>query len=172
MVANLIAEYTEYDSFARRWHSDTLSERDITLEEARERGLLNEQDTRQLWQLMGLLAEDGLFIQIPEWLAEEKVGFAEGATPTTFVGRSARETEDAILFEDSAAARPLMRLAHRIHSLERGIENAEADDDRREWLENRLREKRREFETRGELPTLSDEWLPKSQLITVVRRSE
>lgn len=171
-MADLITEYAEYDPFARRWHSDTLSERDVTLEEARERGLLNEQDTRQLWQLLGLLAEDDLFIQIPEWLAEEKVGFTDRATPTTFVGRITRETEDAILFEDSAAARPLMRLAHRIHSLERGVENTEADDDRREWLESRLREKRRAFETRDEFPTLSDEWLPKSQLITVVRRSE
>ncbi len=40
-----------------------------------------------------------------------------------FVGTLTRETEDAILFENSAASRSLMRLAHKIHSLENGIEN-------------------------------------------------
>lgn len=38
-----------------------------------------------------------------------------------FVGSISRETEDAILFESSAAVRPLMGLAHKIHSLEKGI---------------------------------------------------
>lgn len=36
-----------------------------------------------------------------------------------FVGCISRETEDAILLEQSAAAHPLMGLAHEIHSLER-----------------------------------------------------
>lgn len=170
-MTDLITEYADYDSFAREWHSDTLNDRDVSLEEARERGLLNEQDTRQLWQLLGLLDESDVFIQLPEWLAEEKVGSPDKISSPTFVGHVTRETEDAILFKDSAPAHRLMRLAHKIHSLEHGIENTVADDDHRERLEDRLREKYREFENRDDVPNLSDEWLPKSQLMTAVQRS-
>ncbi len=80
-------------------------------------GLLNEQKTRQLWQLLGLLGTDEIFIQLPDWLADEKGGVTDRAPPTMFVGCISRETEDAILFKESAAAQPLMGLAHRIHSL-------------------------------------------------------
>lgn len=172
IVTDLTTDYADYESFARRWHAETLDDRGVSLEEARKRGLLNEQDTRQLWQLSGSLSEDDLFVQIPEWLDEEKLRDADGITPTTFVGNIARETADAILFENSAPARPLMRLAHGIHSLERGIKNTGADDARREELEGRLREKRRKVANRDDAPILSDEWLPKSQLITAVQRSE
>ncbi len=65
-----------------------------------------------------------------------------------------------------------MRLAHGIHSLERGIENTGADDTRREELEGHLRKKRRKVANRDDAPILSDEWLPKSQLITAVQRGE
>lgn len=123
-----------------------------------------------LWQLLNELAEDEVLIRIPEWLAEENVGYVDGATPTTFVGRIERDTDKAIRFADSASARPLMRLAHRIQSLENGIENAEDDEDRREWLDGRLQEKRQEFENRDDVPGLRDEWLPKSQLLHAVRR--
>lgn len=171
-MTDLITEYVDYDSFARAWHSDTLTDYGVSLEEARERGLLNEQKTRQLWQLLGLLGTDELFVQLPEWLAEEKVEVTDRATPTTFVGRISRETEDAILFKESAAAQPLMGLAHTIHSLEKGAENAGADTDRHERSENRLRDLYQQFRNRDNLPTLSDEWLPKSQLITAVQRCE
>lgn len=171
-MGELIAEYSAYDAFARRWHADTLTDRGISLDEARERGLINEQETRHLWQLLGLLPDGDLFIQLPEWLAEEKIEVTDTATPTVFVGRIARETDDAIRFEGSAAARPLMRLAHRIHSLEHGLANRGAEDDRRDWLESRVRETRREFDDRDGLPGLADEWLPKSQLITAVRRCD
>lgn len=172
VMGDFVTEYTDYDSFARRWHSDTLDERDISLEEARDRGLLNEQDTRQLWQLLGLLEDDEVFVQIPEWLAEDKVGATNRATPTTFVGRIAQETEDAIRVTESAAAHTLMRLAHRIHTLEHGLENTAADEDRREWLQARIDDNRRKFDERKDIPELTDEWLPKSQLITVIQRSE
>ncbi|UTF55802.1 hypothetical protein [Natronosalvus rutilus] len=169
-MADLITEYADYDSFARAWHSDTLADYDVSLEEARERGLLNEQKTRQLWQLLGLLGTDELFIQLPDWLANEKVEDTARTTPTMFVGCISRETEDAILFKESAAARPLMGLAHKIHSLEKGIENTEVDTDRHERSENRLRDHYQQFGNRDDLPTLSDDWLPKSQLITAVQR--
>jgi monovalent cation:H+ antiporter-2, CPA2 family len=42
-VADLITEYADYDSFARDWHSGTLADYDVSLDKARERGLLNEQ---------------------------------------------------------------------------------------------------------------------------------
>lgn len=171
-MTDLITEYADYDSFARAWHSDTLADYDVSLEGARDRGLLNEQKTRQLWQLLGLLGTDELVVQLPDWLADEKVGVTDRATPTMFVGRISRETEDAILFKDSAAARPLMGLAHTIHSLERGIENTGADTDRHERSENRLRDHYQQFRNRDDLPTLSDEWLPKSQLVTAVQRRE
>ena len=171
-VTDPIIEYADYDSFARDWHSDTLADYDISLEEARERGLLNEQKTRQLWQLLGLLGSDELFVQLPEWLADEKVKAADRTTPTLFVGRISRETEDAILFKESAAARPLMELAHTIHSLEKGIENTATGTDRHERSEKHLRDHYQQFRNRDDLPTLSDEWLPKSQLVTAVQRRE
>lgn len=148
----MITEFADYDAFAREWQGD------------------NEQDTRMLWQLLGELEEDEVLIRIPEWLAEEKVGFVDGAAPTTFVGRIDRETDKAILFADSASARPLMKLAHRIRSLEDGRKNAGDDDNRREWLASRLREKRREFEARDNTPGLQEAWVPKSQLLQAVRR--
>lgn len=171
-MSDWIAEYAEYDSFARDWHADDLDAHGVTLRNARERGLLNEQDTRQLWQLLGRLDDGDLFVHVPEWLAEKKVADTERRTPTTFVGRLARETEEAIRIEEAAPAHRLMRLAHRIHSLERGIETTSADDGRRDELERRLEEKSREFHRRDDVPGLSDEWLPKSQLIDAVRRSE
>jgi len=171
-VTDLITDYAEYESFARRWHAETLDDHSVSLEEARKRGLLNEQGTRHLWQLLGFLGEEDLFVQIPEWLAKEKLSDTDGKIPTTFVGRVTRETEDAILFENSASARPLMEVAHGIHSLERGLENTASDDDPREELVTRLREKRRQVANRNDAPILSDEWLPKSQLITAVQRSE
>ena len=171
-MTDLTTDYADYESFARRWHAETLDDRGVSLEEARKRGLLNEQDTRHLWQLLGLLGEDDLFVQIPEWLAEEKLRDTDRVIPTMFVGHVTRETEDAILFENSAPARPLMRLAHGIDSIERGIGNTGADDTRREELEGRLRKKRRKVANRDDAPILSDEWLPKSQLMTAVQRSE
>jgi len=171
-VADLITEYAEYDSFAREWHSGTLSDYDVSLGEARERGLLNEQLTRKLWQLLGLLAPEECLLQLPEWLAEKKVESANRTTPTMFVGCISRETEDAILFESSAAARPLMGLAHQMHSLEKGIERTEGDTDRHERLADRFREHEQRFDDRDELPSLSEKWLPKSQLGTVVRRDK
>jgi hypothetical protein len=166
----MVTEYTDYDSFARAWHSGTLADYDVSLDSARERGLLNEQRTRKLWRLLGLLDPEELIVQLPQWQAEEKVESTDRTTPTTFVGYIARETEDAILFESSAAARPLMGLAQRMRSLEQGIERREDDTDRHERLTERYREFERQFDDRADLPSLSDEWLPKSQLVTAVRR--
>ncbi|WP_231190437.1 hypothetical protein, partial [Haladaptatus sp. DYF46] len=112
-MADLITEYANYDAFVREWHSETVTDDDSSLEEARDQGLLNEQKSRQLWQLLGLLDTNELLIQLPEWLADEKGGSMDKTTPTMFVGTITRETEDAILFENSAAARSLMRLAHK-----------------------------------------------------------
>ncbi|MDQ2056328.1 hypothetical protein [Halobellus sp. H-GB7] len=169
-VADLITEYAEYDEFAREYHSGTLADYDVSLDEARRRGLLDEQRTQKLWQLLGLLDSEELLIQLPEWLAEKKVESTNRTPPTMFVGYISNQTEEAVLFESSAAARPLMERAHRIHSLERGIRHTEDGTDRHGRLVERLREYERKFEDRDELLSLSDEWLPKSQLGTVVRR--
>lgn len=60
------------DEFIRARYAEEL---DVPLDEARNRGLLNEDETRLRWQLLGQLNDDELFIQIPEWLADEKLGF-------------------------------------------------------------------------------------------------
>lgn len=152
-MSDLITGYSEYDVFAREWEG------------------ASENETRMLWQLLDELDDCEVLVRLPEWLAEEKVGFVDGTTPTTFVGRIDRETEKAIRFADSASARPLMKLAHRIHHLEEGIETVgDSDEDRREWLEQRLRRTRHEFRSREDVPSLSEEWLPKSQLRTAARR--
>ncbi len=171
-MVDALRTYADYDSFARAWHSDTLRARDVTLEAARERALIDERDTRRLWQLLDLLDEDEVFVQLPEWLVEEKTDDVQGSLPTTFVGSISRETEDAVLFEDSSPGRRLMQIAHKIHSLEHGVENTAVDSDRRTRLNDKLREEHRRFEKQDDVPYLSEEWLPKSQLITVIRRSE
>lgn len=142
-----ITEYATYDDFAQAWDG-------------------SDKDTRMLWQLLGQLDEGEVLIEIPEWLAEEKVGFVDGAIPTVFVGRVEEETEKAIRLTESAAARSVKKLAHRIHQLEQN----EDDPDRNEWLNRQLRERRREFEERADAVTLKEEWLPKSQLRHVGRR--
>ena len=161
-----IQEVDNYDDFVWTWHAEEL---DIPLDEARDQGLINEEETRLRWQLLGQLDDDELLIQIPDWLADEKVGFVDGSTPTEFVGRIDRETEKAILFADSAAARSLTKLAHRIDHLEDGIEEVD-DPARRDWLESRLQDIRNRFERRDDAPTLAEEWLPKSQIQRAVRR--
>ncbi|WP_433632179.1 hypothetical protein [Halomicrococcus sp. NG-SE-24] len=171
-MVDAIRTYADYDSFAREWHSETLSNRDVTLEAARERDLINEQDTRQLWQLLGLLDEDDVFIQLPEWLVEEKTDDVRGSLAITFVGYISRETEDAVLFKDSSPGRRLMQIAHKIHSLENGVENTAVDSDRRKRLNDKLQEEYRRFEKQDDVPYLSDEWLPKSQLITIIQRRD
>ncbi|MES3516743.1 MAG: hypothetical protein PPP58_03660 [Natronomonas sp.] len=169
-MADLITEYVEYDSFAREWHSASLTDYSVSLDEARKRGLLNEQQTRQLWQLLGLLDPEECLLQLPEWLAEKKVKSENRAAPTIFIGYISRETADAIRFESSAAAQPLMGLAHKMHSLQKGIERTEDDTDRHRRLADRFREHEETFADRDALPSLSDEWLPKSQLGAIVRR--
>ena len=142
-----ITECATYEEFTRTWDGA-------------------EADTRMLWQLLSQLDADEVLVQLPEWLAEEKVGYVEGATPTAFVGRIERETEKAILLGDATDARSLMKLAHRMHQLEQG----NATSDSQEWLDERLADHRRAFEERADAVTLQDEWLPKSQLRLVVRR--
>lgn len=170
MPAVELRTFDTYAAFAREWHAATLSERGVSLEDARKRGLLNEQGTRQLWQLLDLLGDEELVIQLPEWVAEEKSGTTDRTTPTTFVGRVRRETDKAILLEDSAAVRPLMSIAHQIHSLEDGLSNTGDDDDRRGGLESKLRETREAFGKRDEMVGLGDEWIPKSQVKIAIRR--
>lgn len=143
-----IAEVADYDEFDEEWGDAT------------------ETTTRMLWQLLNEFDDDELLIKIPEWLAEEKVSYSEGGTPTVFVGRTVEETEKAIRLTDSAAARPLMQLAHRIAALEDGIENVEQDSNRRRWLKDRLDDKRRGIDGRDGITGLSEEWIPKSQIIS------
>jgi hypothetical protein len=138
----------------------------VTLQEAREQEVLNEDETRLLWQLLGQLAPEEVLVRIPAWLADEKVGYVDGATPTVFVGQIARETDQAILLEHEAAARSLTKLAHRIHHLEQNTTSTEDDG----WLADRLDHHRQQFDQREDVIALQDNWLPKSQLQAVLRR--
>lgn len=126
-----------------------------------------ETDARMLWDLLGQISNDELLIKLPEWLAEKKVGYVEGSVPMEFVGRIEEETGDAIKFTDASAARPLMKLGHRIDRLEQN----EHKHDQNDWSSRRLREHRRRFEER-EGAELQDEWIPKSQLSRVVKRRD
>jgi hypothetical protein len=174
MVVFPVREYTSYDEFVREWCAATLTEEACSLAEARERGLIDEQATRLRWQLLGELNPDELLIKIPKWLAEQKVGFTEGGTPTEFVGRIGDETEKAILFIDSAPAKPLMKRAHRIHTLETSLneQNTDIHDaEQRAWLQDRLTKQRNQYATDRTTTGLSEEWLPTSQIIRAVRRS-
>lgn len=132
-------------------------------------------ESKQFWALLDQLPPDELLIELPGWLAEEKVGYVDGATPTSFVGTVDQETEKAILFVDSAAARPLSQIAHRIRSLDDNIEKLESKSDtdasRLQWLRNRQQKLRNEYNQPDDVPSLSDEWLPKSQLEFIGRRS-
>lgn len=166
MISLDIREYTEYDEFVREWYADELKDHGVSLDRAREQGFLNEDETRMLWALLGQLDEDELLVQLPEWLAKQKVGYVDGATPIEFVGRIDQETDKAILLKESASARPLMKLAHRIHRLEQ----SSSDADRANWLKERLSDHRRAFEQREDAVTLQEEWLPKSQVLQAVRR--
>lgn len=136
-----------------------------TYEEFSQEWVADDDSTRLLWQLLGQLDDDQVLVKMPKWLAEEKAGFVDGAPPTEVIGRIERETGKAILLADSAAARPLMKVAHRIHELEQ-----DEGADRNEWLDERLADHRQSFEQREDVPVLADEWLPKSQLEIVVRR--
>ena len=166
MAAVAMSEYIDSEPFAWEWHADPLTQQNGSLTDARDHGLIDEDETRLRWQRLGHLDSDELLIQLLEWLAEEKVGYGEGATPTAFVGRIARETANASLCTEAAAADPLLKLAHRMHRLETG----EADPERDDWMEARLQKLRRRFEQRDDAATLQDEWLPKSQLQHVLCR--
>ncbi|WP_248910346.1 hypothetical protein [Halocatena marina] len=163
MASLSIYEYTSYDAFIADTAQHGIAETDLAL----------------VWVLLERLEPDEVFIRLPRWLAEEKVGYTEGGTPTEFVGRIDRTTEKALLFVDSAAARPLMKRAHRINHLEEGLENSTIDsssipddEERRAWLERKLAHHREAFAHRADQDGLTDEWLPISQIETVLRHRE
>lgn len=104
-----ITEYATYDDFTREWDG-------------------SDKDIRMLWQLLGQLDGEEVLIEIPEWLAEEKVGFVDGGIPTVFVGQVVEETEKAVRLADSAAAQSLVKLAHRIHKLEQNEDGSEQNE--------------------------------------------
>lgn len=177
MVNVDVKAFETYDDFAREWYHETLDTQAISLEQARSQDLINEDETRLRWQLLGQLDPDELLIELPEWLADQNVGFVDGAVPTEFVGRIDRETEKAILFTESAAARPLLKLARRLDQLEASLvtaddaNDADIDAERREWMRNRQQTVQERFDSRDDTTALADEWLPKSQLCRVVRRT-
>ena len=119
-----------------------------------------------LWQLLEQLNSDEVLIQLPEWLAEEKVGYVEGARPMMFIGRIEQETEKAIQVDDSADAGSLMKVKHRMDHLEQGEDGAERND----WLDDRLADHRQSFEKREDVVTLQEKWLPKLKIHNAVRR--
>ena len=155
MVGVEITTYTAYEDFTQDWGT-----------------LVSTNEQRLLWDLLGELECAEMLFRLPAWIAEDKIGFIDGPPPTIFVGRIAEETEKAIRVTDSAAARPLMSLAHRIQNLETRLsdEQTELNPSRRDWLEQRLTDHREDFHNREDVPSLADEWLPKSQIEHMARR--
>ncbi|WP_256290539.1 hypothetical protein [Halobellus inordinatus] len=80
-MADLITEYAEYDEFAREYHSGTLADYDVSLDEARRRGLLDEQRTQKLWQLLGLLDFEELLMEAT-FRVLSKHGYKDLRVPT------------------------------------------------------------------------------------------
>lgn len=154
-VAELpVQAYTTYEDFAQA-HSEHFTDTDLP----------------QVWALLCELETGQLFIRIPRWLADQKVGFIDSGTPTEFIGRIDRETGKAVLFTESMPARSLFRQAHLIQHMEQRLTDL-SDADQRSRVESRLRTHREEFTTRPEHPVLDEEWLPKSQIELALRCRE
>lgn len=155
MVELSLQQYTTYEAFADE-HSEYFSDTDLP----------------QVWAVFCELDAEQLFIRIPKWLAEQKVGFTDGGTPREFIGTIDRETEKAVLFTDSMPPRSLFRQAHLIQHLDQRLtERAGEDTDQRARIESRLQKHRAEFSTYPQHPVLDDEWLPKSQIELALQRS-
>ena len=146
-----IQTYAIYEDFAQE-HSDQFTDTDLP----------------QVWALLCELDADQLFIRIPRWLADQKIGFFDGGTPTDFIGQIDRETDKAVLFTDSMSAQSLFRQAHLIQHMEQRLTEL-SDADQRSRVESRLEKHREEFTTRPEHPALDEEWLPKSQIELALR---
>ena len=108
-----------------------------------------------------------MLVELPQWLADQNVGYTQGSVPTAFVGQIAAESDEAIQLADSAAARSIRKLAHRISQLEQS-DSDEQDD----WLDDRLAEHCEEFNQRDDAVSLNDEWIPKPAIVQVVKRQE
>ena len=141
-----IETYRKYEAFAAAWPAPG-------------------KETRMTWQLLGQIDDDKLLVELPQWLADENVGYTQGAVPTAFVGRIEAESEEAIHFADSAAAKSLRKLAHRITQLEQS-DNADQDD----WVDDRLADHRQQFTNRDDAVSLNEEWLPKAEILHAIKR--
>jgi hypothetical protein len=119
------------------------------------------------WQLLEQIDDDEVLVELPQWLADENVGYTQGSVPTAFVGRIATESDEAIQLANSAAARSIRKLAHRISQSEQSD-----PDEQDDWLDDRLAEHRKEFKERDDAVSLNDEWLPKSAIVQAVKRQE
>lgn len=148
MAALNIKTYTSYEAFAAAWSG-------------------SQKETRMTWQLLDQIENDEVLVEIPQWLADEHVGYTQGSAPTAFVGWIETESTDAVQLADSAAAKSLRKLAHRISQLEQS-DNTES----KEWLDDRLAEHRAKFNSRVDATSLSDEWLPKSGILQAVTRGD
>jgi len=141
-----IQTYTAYDEFAADWPAP-------------------DKETQMTWQLLEQIDDNEVLVELPQQLADESVGYTQGSVPTVFVGQIAAESDEAIQLADSAAARSIRKLAHRISQLEQN-DSDEQDD----WLDDRLAEHREEFNQRNDAVSLNDEWLPKSAIVQAVKQ--
>ena len=132
-----------------------------------QRGTIRPKETRMTWELLEQIDDDEVLVELPQWLADENVGYTRGSVPTAFVGRIATESDEAIQLSDSAAARSIRKLGYRISQLEQS--DSDEDDD---WLNDRLAELRAEFTARDDAVSLADEWLPKSAIVRTVQRRD
>jgi len=143
-----VRTYSSYEEFAEAWSGSG-------------------KETRMTWQLLDQIADDEILVEIPQWLADKKVGYTQGSVPTAFVGRIATESEDAVQLADSAAAKSLRKLAHRISQLEQSD-----NTDNKDWLDDRLADHREQFTNRVDAVSMDNEWLPKSEILQAIERDD
>lgn len=77
MASLTFHEYSTYEAFTEAHSQHGVAETDQPL----------------VWALLTELDPEAVFIRLPRWLADEKVGYTDGGTPTTFVGRGLRATD-------------------------------------------------------------------------------
>ena len=76
-----IQTYTAYNEFAADWAAP-------------------DKETRMTWQLLAQIDDHEVLVELPQWLADENVGYTQGSVPTAFVGRIATKSDETIQFAD------------------------------------------------------------------------
>jgi hypothetical protein len=89
-------ELKGYDELVRHNHQSILKINNETLEEAREKGHINEETDKMIYSI---IKKGKVVIRIPDWLKEGKIFYETSADLGLWAGEIEKETERAILFK-------------------------------------------------------------------------